>query len=94
LSSLEESKSSVLMNIYPNPVKEVCTLDFELEASQTLQIILVDANGRLMQVVQANTAFSAGQHQLPLNLSSLPPGDYFLQMKSKNWQKIRALQKI
>ena len=58
----------------PNPCTEWTTIRFELPEASRVQLQLRDAVGRLVWSQTAD--FSAGSHQLPVNVSQLPAGTY------------------
>lgn len=66
---------------YPNPANLVTTIPFNITESGNVRIALVDVQGRIIRTL-TNKHYTAGKHTLDVNLSGLPKGVYFYQMKS------------
>lgn len=65
--------------IYPNPVGSNLNLKFNLDAAQTLQFDLQDAQGKHLETLLSQQWFAPGEHQQSLQLGgNLPPGHYVL----------------
>jgi hypothetical protein len=64
---------------YPNPVRDILYIDFP-EIYQELVIFIHSTAGRLVKIVNVND----GILNLPLNVSDLPQGIYYLTIKSEN----------
>ena len=78
--ALSINEDAVLpMGVYPNPVESATMINFALNKSQNVKITLIDLNGKeIMQI--ANTKFNKGVHGVPVNLSSLINGTYFVKI--------------
>ncbi|MEM6317108.1 MAG: zinc-dependent metalloprotease [Bacteroidota bacterium] len=63
------------VKLYPNPVKDILTLEMLTTSASIVQLRVVDALGRLVLVRSENTV--DGKIQLPTN--QLPSGVYFLE---------------
>lgn len=83
LSSTEfENETDFLL--YPNPVKDVATLEFRLLQPKVLSIDLYDSNGRLISNLLKNQSFSQGANSHKLYLPGiLANGVYFLSVSTK-----------
>lgn len=78
LSNTENEKKQVFL-LYPNPVKEVITLDFNTQQSEKLSIDLYDNSGRLISNLLKDQNFPTGNHSQKLDLpDTLAKGVYFL----------------
>jgi len=81
LNDVENNISS--LNVYPNPVKDIATLDITLSESSTATIQVVDLMGRT--VIDLGTkSFKAGQSSIELNTNTLSNGMYFVKINSNN----------
>lgn len=63
-------------NIGPNPFDENTIVTYQLASNEKVRIVLYDANGRTIELVNENQ--SAGIHRLELDGKSLAPGMYML----------------
>jgi hypothetical protein len=64
--------------LWPNPVEDVIRLAFTSARSASLQLQVIDANGRVMAT--SNYAVNNGANQHDLNVSELESGMYLLQI--------------
>jgi hypothetical protein len=81
LNDVENNISS--LNVYPNPVKDIATLDITLSENTNATIQVVDLMGRT--VIDLGTkSFKAGQSSIELNTTNLSNGMYFVKINSNN----------
>ncbi len=67
------------MLVYPNPVGDVATLEYELRQSETITIQLFDLQGRALRTFVQAEEQSAGLHREVIYLpEDLPVGHYVL----------------
>jgi len=71
----EEAAQAV--RLYPNPVKENFTLEFELAEAADMNISISNALGQTIREIQ-NGNMNAGSHQLNISSNELPNGTYFV----------------
>ena len=82
INSIDEI-SLVNWRIYPNPVDDICYLEFELFSSQKGFLILQDAAGR--EVYRTDKlSFNAGVQSLEIPVAHLAKGIYFGNLKLEN----------
>jgi pectate lyase len=62
--------------IYPNPAKGKATIAVVLKKNEQADIIIYDAQGRLVNKLQTITAVTAGTQQIPYNVQHNKPGIY------------------
>ena len=74
------SAAFVLEQNAPNPCTEWTNIRFQLPEASMVQLQIRDAVGRLLWSQTAD--FSAGAHQLPLNVGQLPAGTYTYTMQA------------
>ena len=65
--------------IYPNPVSDIFTMEFELPADKFLDISLYDASGKLVKIFHRDRAKS-GRNSFSFSLNPLGAGIYFLRI--------------
>jgi len=71
--------SAFSLSAFPNPFNPVTTVSFALPAAQYIRVGIYDIEGRERQRV-AGGIFSAGEHHLIFDASSLPSGVYFARL--------------
>lgn len=72
--------------VYPNPGSDLFNLDVSTDKQDLFNIAITDIVGKTVFVMQ--TARSAGEYTIPMDLSSLLPGVYFLSVKGAESQQI------
>lgn len=65
--------------IYPNPVHNYFSTEFELPASGSIQFRIYDMNGRLIKYL-LNAKAKEGKNRFTFSTDELPPGNYLLDM--------------
>lgn len=69
--------------LFPNPTREQATLTLQLRRGlQRLRLVLYDVQGRSLQ--RQEQSLGPGTHQLPLDLSRLPVGVYYLRLQEED----------
>ena len=68
--------------IYPNPASDAVTLKFDSNEGLNAQIVVSDLMGR--SIVSKNVEILRGVNEQNLNISNLPNGIYFVQLRSQN----------
>ncbi len=72
--------SLIRSTLYPNPARDLITLEVEsLDAAADLSLEVIDINGRTLMASRVR-ALNVGQNWIPLNLTDLPPGNYFIRL--------------
>ena len=84
ISSIErEPDPNMKVSIYPNPVQvDNLTINCDLEANGRFFFKLFSSGGRLM--TEASTYFNKGKNKFIMNMSSLPSGNYFLEVSHRD----------
>ncbi len=72
----------IQMQLLPNPLAGDGQLLFELAEATELRIDLLDINGRALRVLLPETQRNAGKHQLPVDLSGLANGVYYMRLQT------------
>lgn len=78
-------------SLAPNPTADKTNLYFTLLAPSEVVVNLYDATGRLVAQVAPEMPMAAGKNQVTLDLSSLPPGFFLVQLRSAEGQETLPL---
>lgn len=65
------------IRILPNPAQNTVRIYFDQSPGDDVQIDILDMSGRIVRSVAADN--SAGQHEIPLDITGLPKGMYIMQ---------------
>jgi Secretion system C-terminal sorting domain len=81
----EETTSEMTPSLktYPNPTIDKVQLDFELEKTEKVAVILYNLAGQTITVVPSKS-YNAGKNTLEVDLQSLPKGTYLILMHSES----------
>lgn len=85
--STESFETSLTLNVYPNPARDVITLDADQQWIQ--EVTIYDLNGRL--VYQEN---QINVHQHSIDLVNLPAGNYLIYVSTENERAVKKLIKL
>jgi len=85
----EMSEFAMNAEVYPNPVRQRLTVDFENMVDQTIHLKLVSLTGNT--ILQREVANPSAQ--LRINFSSISSGTYMLEIKAKNKRKVFKIVK-
>ena len=72
-------------NIFPNPAKENITVGFSLKEHESIQMEVLDINGRVVLRPINNYFYNAGRHQARVDISQLSSGVYVLNIKGRKF---------
>lgn len=90
LTDVESISYSVGMEVYPNPVDELATVEFTIQEQEEVSVYIYNAIGE--RVLQTETAqYSSGSHQIRLNTGDLDSGIYFIQLETTNESTIQKI---
>lgn len=93
--SNDESSDPLVFQVSPNPVDDYFTFDFQLDLPGKIEVKLYDETGRFVQDLNSNKAiYPSGKSSIQVDISSHPPGLYFLQFKQGAAAGFRKLLKI
>lgn len=79
-----------LENCFPNPAKGSTTISFRINNTNLVSLTLLDSQGRLVKTL-LHEQRSEGRHDVPIDLSGLPTGIYFYQLKTGFFQETKKL---
>lgn len=77
--SVNQTAPAGTLLVYPNPSNGISTATFTLPAADRVQVSVCDIAGREVVPPVSMQAF-AGANSLPLRISSLAPGNYFIRI--------------
>lgn len=80
---VEENNLVNGINVYPNPMTDLASVDFNLSTDNNVSIVLVNTVGQLVKTENLGN-MSAGIHTYQLDASSLSNGLYFLNITVGN----------
>ncbi|MGB3076679.1 MAG: T9SS type A sorting domain-containing protein [Chitinophagales bacterium] len=86
ITGLPELTAGSMINISPNPVRDHTTVRFNLETPSTVELTLMDVQGRKIKSLENQTMvnYSAGMHAVNCNLEGISAGLYFIRFSSGN----------
>ncbi|MCB2220987.1 MAG: T9SS type A sorting domain-containing protein [Bacteroidetes bacterium] len=68
---------------YPNPVSEICTLEFELKSPEFVSITVFNSAGK--KILQSKTKqYHSGEQQIQINMTGKNEGIYFCRIQAGN----------
>lgn len=73
------TENNISLNVYPNPVKDIATLDIILNSNSIATIQVIDMLGKNI-IDLGNKSIKAGQNSIELKTSNLNSGMYFVKV--------------
>jgi uncharacterized delta-60 repeat protein len=84
---IEFSKSNIPVLIYPNPIKEIETLQYTLQNEENISIQLIDLQGRTLKTFIKNSKQETGEHKLQIEMpGNMASGSYFIVLSTEKGQ--------
>jgi hypothetical protein len=80
------------ISIYPNPSNGSSKLSIQLMEAQRVNLFIIDLQGKVQ--FQQDFTFNSGKNEVPLNLSKLSDGVYFLRLENSNFKLTKRLVKM
>ena len=84
ISIERKTQKLTLTKVFPSPVSDVVTIQFESPTSATVQLTITDFLGRVVE--QKTVENTEGSYLLPVNVAQLPVGAYFIQLVADGQQ--------
>jgi len=75
---------------YPNPFNPTTSIEFNLPVRSDVRLVLVNVLGQVVKEIAAGN-YSAGNHQVSLDASSLASGVYFYKLQTANFSDTKKL---
>ena len=79
--------------VFPNPVKDVLSVDFQLVANSKVEVSLYDLQGSRVEVLFEKQQLQSGVHRISKSINDLPSGLYFLKIKTNRGTLMRKTLK-
>lgn len=79
------SSTNKIDPIYPNPVRSMMNVSFNLAQGGMVEISLVDVNGNRIRNIRKSEFFSIGKNIVNINTELLSTGMYFVNIKGKDF---------
>lgn len=80
--NLSKAKFLPNLKLYPNPLNEAGTVEFNMEAKGDVTLQIFNLNGQIVNQVISKD-LQAGKNQIAFNASDLPKGTYILRLSSE-----------
>jgi len=71
------------MNIFPNPILNRATIEYDLTKTTNINLVLYNANGQAVRVLLDNAIQEKGQYSLALDANNLLEGVYYINLYTK-----------
>ncbi|MFA7380165.1 MAG: T9SS type A sorting domain-containing protein [Bacteroidia bacterium] len=84
--SVDELNTIKHVAVYPNPVADICEVEYTLQQAGEVTIGLYNLQGKLLQSEVAGKEQAAGTYHHQLQLAHLPQGIYVLRISDANGQ--------
>ena len=88
-----DSFESSVLEIFPNPALENLSVEFFIEAKDTVQVKVFSVDGKLIQSFEKK-AVELGSQLFDINISNLVSGQYYLQVSNGEVDKNISFQKF
>lgn len=82
--SVDELNTIQNAAVYPNPVADVCVVEYTLQQTGEVTFALYNLQGKLLQSEVTDKELSAGAHRHQMQLAHLPQGIYVLRISHSN----------
>ena len=90
---LESPIADLQLKVFPNPVRDVLNITFELEKRMILRAYLTDVSGKWVKEI-GDDILNEGTHQWRIDIGNLVTGQYFLLVENEIERKSVAVQII
>lgn len=78
------------LQLFPNPVRDLITLQFETQEKGNYRVSLADARGRMLRTAVDKKEMAAGNQEEQIPVGDLPPGTYFMEVQTSNSEIFRS----
>ena len=76
---------SIEFDLYPVPVTTTMNVSFDFFDHKKLELVLLDATGRLVDTLLSNNNMIPGEHKFSFPADHLAPGVYYIRASSGNF---------
>jgi len=92
IAMIAEQGSDKSILVYPNPVKDLLTINFSGLTDGNYKVDLIDNIGKL--IYQTQTEVSASNNTFQLKVNEVAAGNYFLRVQNKDFSKTVKINKV
>ena len=82
LPFVPENQRNKSLSISPNPAQDFVDITFDLPEKTRYRLSIVGAQGQIVQALNEQTALQSGPTQQRLDIASLPPGTYVVEIQT------------
>lgn len=93
LNKVEVAEVATVNSVYPNPVLNNATINFNLPESGNVNITLIDAVGNTVATI-FNGNLEANNNQIPFQANGIASGNYFVKIVGNSFNKVMRLQVV
>ena len=87
------AESGLSLNNYPNPFKDVTTIEFSIPEDGKVRVELFNSNGKRLQLI-TDREYTAGIHEVQFSATKLAVGTYFIKLESNGQTLNKAVQVV
>ena len=78
------------LNTYPNPVRNILSIELNLVEQTQVEVFATDLLGNMVSII-TNKNMNSGMNKLQWNTNEVPNGLYLLNIKSNNDIKVKKI---
>ncbi|NQV02425.1 MAG: T9SS type A sorting domain-containing protein, partial [Bacteroidia bacterium] len=90
-TAIDQAQAERLVTVYPNPFTDRLNISFILPETSGSQVILSDAFGRVIRIVEEKSIVPAGKHSLVIESGDMRPGIYFCRIQTDSYTVVRKI---
>lgn len=83
-------KAPLFETVYPNPARNAADVRFILSEQSNVTLVLYDVRGRRVRVL-VDAVMDDGRQEVPIDMSGVPSGVYFLKLESRSGTAVRRM---
>ncbi|MCX6245522.1 MAG: C25 family cysteine peptidase [Bacteroidetes bacterium] len=91
MTGIDPLNAPGLVTVYPNPFRENITITYELPETGSVRIVLLDAYGKEIRIVQDHLRQVAGKYRFVMVAGSLNNGVYLLKVRTSSYTITKRL---
>jgi hypothetical protein len=92
ITLIKEQGEEQSVLVFPNPVKDMLSINFKGLAQGNYKLELIDNIGKI--IYQSQTEVTEGNSTFQLKVNEVAAGNYFLRVDSKNFSKTVKINKV
>jgi len=91
LTGIDQVQAERFVTVYPNPFTDKLNISFVLPEASGSKIILTDAFGRVIRIVEEQSMLQSGKYNLVLESGNMNPGIYYCQIQTDSYVIVRKV---